>query len=79
MLANICKAIDDHAGRCDFPPTAVVLNPKAKDELDWDEVRGLPVTTDERLERWRFRIACDREPARSYTMNDLLADSLQGA
>lgn len=60
MLENICKAIDSHAERCDFPPTAVALHPRAREELDWNEIRGLPIVHDEDLDRWRFRIICDR-------------------
>lgn len=63
MLENISRAIDDHGEKCMYPPTAVALNVDDRDELDWDEIRGLPIIPHDDVPRERFRILCDKPNA----------------
>lgn len=63
MLENICRAIDDHSNKCNWPPTAIALNADDRDELDWDEIRGLPIIPHDDVMPRRFRILCDKPNA----------------
>ena len=60
-LEAISKAIDAHAARCPFPPTAVVLNPFEVERLGWEEVRGIPIVGDPAVATGRIRILCGGE------------------
>jgi hypothetical protein len=60
-LEAISKAIDAHAARCPFPPTAVVLNPYEVERLGWEEVRGIPIVGDPAIPTGRVRILCGGE------------------
>lgn len=60
MLENICNAIDHHSETCAYPPTAIALNPDDRDELDWDDIRGLPIRAHDDVKHQRFRIICDK-------------------
>ena len=61
-LEAIDAAIKQHNGRCDFPPTAILMNPFEVERLGWDEYRGIPIRPDDKLGTGRFRITCDRPP-----------------
>lgn len=58
MLENIRAAYEAHAAECEQTPKAILLNPGNHCLVGWDEVLGLPVLPDERLEPKRFRLLC---------------------
>lgn len=60
MLENIQAAYAAHAAECEQPPKAILFNPGNYGLVGWDEVLGLPVLPDERVEPRRFRLLCGR-------------------
>jgi hypothetical protein len=60
-LEAICRAIDIHNERCEWPAVAVVMNPFEVERLGWDSIRGLPIRPDPSMGTGRFRIVCARE------------------
>jgi hypothetical protein len=58
MLEKIRMAYDGHAAECDRPPKAILFHPGNHELVGWDEVFGLPVFPDERVEPKRFLLAC---------------------
>lgn len=60
-LEAISKAIDDHDRNCESPAIAVAMNPFEIERLGWDEIRGLPFVSDDRLGTGRFRVICSGE------------------
>jgi hypothetical protein len=60
-LEAISRAIDQHNATCEWPATAVVLNPFEVERLGWDTIRGLPIRPDPALGTGAFRIECARE------------------
>ncbi|CAN5571599.1 hypothetical protein BH24ACT24_BH24ACT24_07910 [soil metagenome] len=64
-LEAISRAIDQHNKTCEWPATAVVMNPFEVERLGWDTIRGLPIRSDPELGTGAFRIECageEREP-----------------
>ena len=59
-LKRIYEAIDDHNARCPDPAVAVSMHPYSREKLGWDDIRGLPIWDDERLQPERFRIECPK-------------------
>lgn len=57
-LEAITKAIDQHNARCEFPATAVFMNPFEVERLDWESVNGVPIRSDPNIQTGRFRIVC---------------------
>jgi hypothetical protein len=60
-LEAISKAIDQHNSNCPFPASEIRMNPFEVERLGWDEIRGLPVVPDGKLETGAFRIVCSRD------------------
>jgi hypothetical protein len=60
-LEAISRAIDQHNATCEWPATAVVMNPFEVERLGWDTIRGLPIRSDPELGTGAFRIECARE------------------
>lgn len=58
MLLNIAAAIDEHAAACDRRPKVILLHPGNHGLIGWDEVFGLPVLPDPRVEAKRFKLVC---------------------
>lgn len=58
MLENIRAAWEAHAAECEQAPKAILLNPGNHELIGWDEVLGLPVLPDERVEPKRFLLVC---------------------
>lgn len=58
MLDNVRAAYDEHAEECDQAPKAVLFHPGNHELIGWDEMLGLPVLPDERVEPKRFRLLC---------------------
>jgi len=58
MLANIRVALESHATECCQRPKAILFNPGNHALIGWDEVLGLPVLPDERVEPKQFRLVC---------------------
>jgi len=58
MLDRIRGAYDGHAAECDQVPKAILLHPGNFELVGWDEVLGLPVLPDDRLEPKRFLLVC---------------------
>ena len=57
-LEAISRAIDQHNKTCEYPATAVVMNPFEVERLGWDTIRGLPIRSDSELGTGAFRIEC---------------------
>jgi hypothetical protein len=60
-LEAISRAIDQHNTTCEWPATAVVMNPFEVERLGWDTIRGLPIAGSGRIGTGAFRIECARE------------------
>lgn len=60
-LEAISRAIDQHNTTCEWPASAVVMNPFEVDRLGWDTIRGLPIRSDPEVGTGAFRIECARE------------------
>ena len=58
MLNRIRAAWEQHAAECPQAPKAILMHPGNYELIGWDEVLGLPVLPDERLDPKRFRIVC---------------------
>ena len=58
MLMNVRAAFDAHEKECPRQPKSILLNPANHELLGWDEVLGLPVLPDERVETMRARLVC---------------------
>jgi hypothetical protein len=58
MLENIRAAHEAHAAECEQTPKAILFHPGNHGLVGWDEVLGLPVLPDERVEPKRFRLLC---------------------
>ena len=57
-LEAISKAIDQHNANCEYPATAVAMNPFEVERLGWDSIRGLPIRPDPDLGTGRFNVIC---------------------
>ncbi|MBA2630841.1 MAG: hypothetical protein H0U84_07455 [Thermoleophilaceae bacterium] len=60
-LEAISKAIDQHNESCEYPATAVEMNPFEVERLGWDSIRGLPVRPNAELGTGSFRVICAKE------------------
>lgn len=58
MLMNVRAAIDAHGKECPRQAKSILLNPANHELLGWDEVLGLPVLPDEKVETMRARLVC---------------------
>ena len=58
MLLNTREALAEHDECCDSEAKAILLNPGNFDLIGWDEILGLPVLPDERVEPIRARVLC---------------------
>jgi hypothetical protein len=58
MLEYIREAYEAHAAECEQAPKAILFHPGNHGLVGWDEVLGLPVLPDERVEPKRFRLLC---------------------
>lgn len=58
MLENIQVAYEAHAAECEKVPKAILFHPGNHGLIGWDEVLGLPVLSDERVEPKRFLLLC---------------------
>lgn len=58
MLMNVRAAFDAHAKECPRKPKSILLNPANHELLGWDELLGLPVLPDKRVEAMRARLVC---------------------
>ena len=60
-LEAIAKAIEQHNRNCPFPATEVRMNPFEVERLGWEEIMGIPITSDPALGTGSFRIICPRD------------------
>jgi hypothetical protein len=58
MLDRIRAVHEAHAAECEQAPKAILFNPGNHGLVGWDEVLGLPVLPDQRVEPMRFRLLC---------------------
>jgi len=58
MLERIQAGKKQHDRECDDPCHAILLNPGNWRLIGWDEVLGLPVLPDPRVEPKRFEVVC---------------------
>lgn len=58
MLERIHAAVAHHERTCDLRSHAILLNPGNWGLIGWDEVLGLPVLPDKRIEPKRFEVVC---------------------
>jgi len=57
-LEAIVRAIEQHDRTCEYPASAVRMNPFEVERLGWDTIRGLPIHPDERIATGRFEVVC---------------------
>jgi hypothetical protein len=60
-LKAISDAIKQHNSTCEFPATAILMNPFEVDRLDWPDIMGVPIEADSSISTGRFRIVCDKD------------------
>ncbi len=60
-LEAIVRAIEQHDRSCEYPATAILMNPFEIDRLGWDTIRGLPIRPDDRISTGRFEVLCAGE------------------
>jgi hypothetical protein len=58
LLEAVRAAFEKHDRDCDQRAYLVLLNPANYELLGWDEVFGLPVLPDDRVEPMRARVVC---------------------
>jgi hypothetical protein len=58
-LGAIRSALDQHNRECPIPATAILLNPTDHELIGVDNLWGLPVLADDRVQIKRVRISCD--------------------
>ena len=58
MLLKIREELAKHEESCNSPAKAILMNPGNFDLIGWNEVLGLPVLPDERVEPMLARILC---------------------
>ncbi len=61
LLESLRAAWEEHDRTCDRPPYVVLLNQGNYELLEWDEVLGLPVLPDPRVEPMKCRLVCGPE------------------
>lgn len=59
MLAHIAAGLEHHNQSCPMPAKAIMLNPGNYELFGWEDLWGIPVLPDERVQPKRFRIDCD--------------------
>ena len=57
-LEAIVRAVEQHDRTCEYPATAVRMNPFEVERLGWDTIRGLPIHPEERIATGRFEVVC---------------------
>ena len=60
-LAVIVAALKHHDRVCDEPALAVLMHPFEVERLGWEDVQGVPVKPEPRIQPGRFEILCDGE------------------
>lgn len=73
-LERITAAIKHHNSTCDWPATAVLMNPFEVERLGWEEIAGVPVEPDAELGTGRFWIACKRDSLGHHGANTSTED-----
>lgn len=58
-IEAISKAIDYHNRNCEFPATAVLLNPFEVERLDWEEIKGVPIVGEPKVPTGRIHVLCE--------------------
>lgn len=58
MLAFIETGLAQHDRVCPMPATAILLHPGNYELCGWNELWGIPVKPDDRVEPKRFEIEC---------------------
>lgn len=61
ILATLAEAFCTHDASCTRAPYLVLLNPGNYELLGWDELHGLPVLPDDRVEPMHCRLVCGTE------------------
>jgi hypothetical protein len=74
MLENLRAAHEVHAAECRQTPKAVLFHPGNHQLIGWDEIFGLPVLPDERVEPKRFRLLCGTGHGRYCMRGDVYWD-----
>ncbi len=59
MKAFVKAGLAHHDSTCPMPAKAILLNPANHELFGWDEMFGIPVVPDDRVQPKRFRIHCD--------------------
>jgi hypothetical protein len=58
LLLKMREEIERHPTECPRRPKAILLNPANYELLGWDEVVGLPLLPDDRVEPGQARLLC---------------------
>jgi hypothetical protein len=61
LLECVRAEIDAHAEECTQTPKAILLNPGNYELLGWDEILGLPVLPDPRVQPDKAKLLCGEE------------------
>jgi hypothetical protein len=58
LLAKMREALEAHSTECCQRPKAILLHPANYELIGWDEVLGLPVLPDPRVEPGQAKLLC---------------------
>lgn len=58
VLESLQRALDAHAAQCGDPVRAILMSPFDRNDLDWDDFRGIPIESDDSLATGVVRIDC---------------------
>lgn len=59
-LEAISAAIRKHNATCEYPATAVRMNPFEVERLGWDSIMGIPIEADPSMGTSQFRLVCGK-------------------
>jgi hypothetical protein len=58
LLGRVREVLDEHDATCEQTPKAILLNPANHELLGWDEILGLPILPDPRVDPLRVKLVC---------------------
>jgi hypothetical protein len=58
LLGRVRQVLDEHDATCEQTPKAILLNPANHELLGWDEILGLPILPDPRVDPLQAKLVC---------------------
>lgn len=73
-LEAISRAIDQHDNSCPGELVEILMNPFEVDRLGWDNIRGIPIVSDDTIGTGRFRLVCEKEKDFDKEIEDIAVE-----